>query len=128
LVALASLTFFTAPPAWEARAISGALAMLGVGVLMRSWRRPEPPLPEPTEQQSRQASRAVLIIAASIAALVLLFSLPRLLSGAGTPPISLLLPAASLLWLTLLGARGAHSTGSERWKRPSLHGPESNQT
>jgi len=82
--------------------------MVGFGSLLWARRRltgKEAPLSYVSPEAARAAGRAVLLIAAVIAALVAGIVSLRVHSGLGMSGLSLLLPALGLAWLAFLGVQ-----------------------
>lgn len=108
--------------------------MVGFGALLlirHRLRGPEPALATVEATQARSAGRTVLIIAAILALLVLAIVAARVVMNRGSvAPLSLLMPAAGLLWLAALGVKALRHavTAAEaltaETDRPSRRPPE----
>ena len=107
--------------------------MVGFGVLMlvrHRLRGAEPPLADVTSTQTRSAGRTVLLLSGILTLLVLGIVAARLAQGGGIAPLSWLMPAAGLLWLTSLGVKVlrhpavAPESATAETERPSRRPPE----
>jgi hypothetical protein len=107
--------------------------MVGFGALLlvrHRLRGPEPALVTIEAAPARKAGRRVLIITGVLTLLVLAIVAARVMSGGSIAPLSLLMPAAGLLWLASLGLKALRHavTAAEApagdTDRPSRRPPE----
>ncbi len=109
------------------------LGMVGFGALLfvrHRLRGCEPALADIEAAPARRAGRVVLCITAMSALLVLGIIAAQLVAGGAVAPLSLLMPAAALLWLLSVGLRSLRhaalppAAASNESDRPSRRPPD----